>query len=105
MSYAEKEPLGFVRHTLIAIILESLGDRSAAQQHMDEMTLAYGDSASYQYGQVYAQWGEPDKAMTWLETALEIHDPGIITSGADPLLNPLREKPRFKEILKAAGYD
>jgi serine/threonine-protein kinase len=105
LSHAEKEPLDFFRHTLTAIILDSLGDRSTAQQHVDEMTLAYGDSASYQYGQVYAQWGEPDKAMTWLETALEIHDPGIITSGGDPLLDPLRDEPRFKEILKAAGYD
>ncbi len=105
LSYAEQESLSFYRQTMMAIILDSLGDRSAAQQQLDEMTLAYGDSASYQYGQVYAQWGEPDKAMAWLETALEIHDPGIITSGADPLLNPLREKPRFKEILKAAGYD
>ena len=105
LSHARKEPLDFFRHTLMAIILDSLGDRSGAQQHVDEMTLAYGDSASYQYGQIYAQWGDPDTAMTWLETALEIHDPGIITSGGDPLLNPLRDEPRFKEILKAAGYD
>ena len=105
LSYAEKEQLDFFRHTLMAVILDSIGDRPAAQQHMDEMTLAYGDSASYQYGQVYAQWGESDTAMTWLETALEIHDPGIITSGGDPLLDPLRHEPRFKEILKAAGYD
>lgn len=105
LSLARKEPLDFFRRTLTAIILDSLGDRSAAQQHVDEMTLAYGDAASYQYGQVYAQWGELDKAMAWLEKALEIHDPGIITSGDDPLLDPLRDEPRFKEILKAAGYD
>ncbi len=104
LSYAGKESLDFFRHTLMAIILDSIGDRSAAQQHMDEMALTYGDSASYQYGQVYAQWGEPDKAMAWLEKALEIHDPGIITSGGDPMLDPLRDEPRFKEILKAAGY-
>lgn len=105
LSYAEKEPLGFFRHTLMAIILDSLGDQLAAQQQLDEMLIAYGDSASYQYGQIYTQWGEPEKALAWLEKALEIHDPGIINSGSDPFLNPLRQEPRFKDILKAAGYD
>jgi hypothetical protein len=35
------------------------------------------------------------EALTWLETALEIHDQGIILPGDDRFLDPLRDEPRL----------
>ena len=104
LSIAESEPLGFAHDTLLAVFHHALGNTELAKQHLDHMFAAYGDSAAYQYGQIYAQWGELELALTWLETALEIHDPGIILSGNDRLLDPLRDEPRFQKILEAAGY-
>jgi len=101
---AESEPLGFAHDTLLAVFHHALGNTGLAKQHLDHMFAAYGDSAAYQYGQIYAQWGEPELALTWLETALEIHDPGIILSGNDRFLDSLRDEPRFQKILEAAGY-
>jgi len=104
LAIVESEPLGYARMTLMAILHHKLGNQELAQQYLDELYVLNGDSASYQYGQIHAQWGETDTALTWLETALEIRDPGIILSVWDPLLDPLRGEPRFQKILKAAGY-
>jgi adenylate cyclase len=104
LSIAESEPLGFAHDTLLAILHHALGNPELAKQYLEHMYVTNGDSAAYQYGQIHAQWGEVEMALTWLETALEIHDPGIIQSGYDRLLDPLRGEPRFEKILEAAGH-
>jgi len=100
---AEAEPLGFAHDTALAILYHALGDPARALQQLDSMFASYGDSASYQYGQVYAQWGEIDMALTWLENAVKIRDPGIVQSGDDGLLYPLRDEPRFRKIIRDIG--
>ena len=68
------------------------------------MLVAYGDAASYQYGQIHAQWGELETSLAWLENALNIRDPGILQAAQDRLLQPLHDEPRFEQILRAAGH-
>ena len=92
---ASAEPLGFMHDTANAILGHRLGDRDAAQQHLDGMITSYGESASYQYGQIYAQWGDIDNALKWLETALDVRDPGLGLAGTDSLLDPLRVDHEF----------
>jgi TolB-like protein/tetratricopeptide (TPR) repeat protein len=101
---AEAEPLDFAHNTGLAILYHALGNPQQAQEHVDRMLVAYGDSASYQYGQIYTQWGDHDTALVWLENARKIRDPGIIQSADDPLLHPLRDDPRFQQILREAGH-
>ena len=103
LEIASAEPLGFMNHTALAILHHRLGDPHAAQEHVDSMIADYGDSASYQYGQIYNQWGEIDTALSWLETAWEIRDPGLLQAGTDALLDPLRDEPRFIKVLASAG--
>jgi hypothetical protein len=44
--------------------------------------------------------------MRWLETAREIHDPGLTGFAfADPMLEPLRKDPRFLRLLAELGFD
>jgi TolB-like protein len=100
---AEAEPLGFAHDTALAILYHALGDPARALQQLDSMFASYGDAASYQYGQIYAQWGEIDLALAWLENAMKIRDPGIIQSGDDGLLDPLRDEPRFRKIIRDIG--
>jgi serine/threonine-protein kinase len=100
---AEAEPLGFAHDTALAILYHALGDPARALQQLDSMFASYGDAASYQYGQIYAQWGEIDMALTWLENAVKIRDPGIVQSGDDGLLDPLRDEPRFKKLIRDIG--
>ncbi len=104
LALAEDESLSFLRATALAIFHHKLGDQEKAQVQLDRMYLDYGDSASYQYGQIHAQWGDHDTAIAWLENALEIRDPGMVQAGADRLLDPLRDDPRFQELLVTAGH-
>jgi serine/threonine-protein kinase len=100
---AEAETLGFAHDTALAILYHALGDPVGALQQLDSMFASYGDSASYQYGQIYAQWGEIDTALAWLENAVKIRDPGILLAGDDRLLDPLRDEPRFRKIIRDIG--
>jgi len=103
LELASNEPLGFMHDTALAILQHRLGDTESAQQQIDKMVADYGDSAAYQYGQVYAQWGDTDKALGWLETAIAIRDPGLLLAGTDTLLDPLRDDPRFVKVLASIG--
>jgi len=104
LPYAEAEPLGFAHDTALAILYNALGDTERAKAQMDDMLVAYGDSASYQYGQVHAQWGDIETSLAWLENAVKIRDPGILQAADDRLLKPLYGNPRFEQILRASGH-
>jgi len=62
------------------------------------LKIAMGDASAYQYATIYAQWGNRVQALDWLETALRLRDPGLVQLKTDPLLDPLRQEPRFKAI-------
>ena len=52
---------------------------------------------------IYANLGEPDRAMEWLERTYEVNRPAIILISTDPALDPLREDPRFHDLLGRVG--
>jgi tetratricopeptide (TPR) repeat protein len=103
MAWLDQEPIGFMRRTGRAIALHRLGRQQEAQRELELMKADYGNTASYQYAQVHAQWGESEAALGWLQTALEVHDPGILAIGVDHLLDPLRHERRFRGLLQQAG--
>ena len=55
---------------------------------------------AYQYGEIYAQWGETDEALDALEHAWDIGDAGVVLLNMDGFLNPLRDQPRFKVLME-----
>lgn len=59
----------------------------------------------YQQGQVWAQWGNADRAMTELQRARTQRDAGMIAIQYDPMLAPLRARPDFINLLKSMGFD
>jgi hypothetical protein len=56
------------------------------------------DAAAYQYAEIYAQWGNVPTALEWLDTAVRLRDPGLVDVKTDPLMDPLRQEPRFQAI-------
>jgi len=96
----KREPLPFIRLTGLAIAYDKLGDRPTAQQYRDELIAEEGDNAAYQYAQIYAQWGETDKALDALELAWRIGDPGFIQIKSDRHMDPLRDQPRFISLME-----
>jgi hypothetical protein len=57
-----------------------------------------GVYSAYECAQIYAQWGDPKKALYWLDAALRLPDPGLEYLKTDPLLDPLRSEVRFQAI-------
>jgi TolB-like protein len=82
----------------LAVLYDKLHRRAEAEAQLAAMKAELGDGASYQYAEIYAQWGDFPKALDWLETAYRLPDPGIGTLRADSLVDPLRSEPRFREI-------
>jgi len=82
-----------------------LSNRPAAQKARDALTHELGDSVWYQQAQVSAQWGEPDAALDALDRAYKIGDAGMVTLKVDPLLDPVRNSPRFANLLKRMGFE
>ena len=53
----------------------------------------------------FAELGEKDKAFAMLNEAIETKDQHITEwLKIDPYMNPLRDDPRFQEVLKKAGF-
>jgi tetratricopeptide (TPR) repeat protein len=83
-----------------AIVAGRLGDRKRSDQKLEQLRSVYGDAASYQFAQAYAQRGETDKAFRALQRGVEVNDPGLNTLRVDPLFDPIRNDPRFNALLK-----
>lgn len=82
-----------------AIVAGRLGDRQRSDRKLEQLRSVYGDAASYQFAQAYAQRGEPDRAFAALERGLQVNDPGLNTLRVDPLFDPVSRDPRFTALL------
>ena len=89
----------------VAIAQNRLGNSGAAKAAMDGLTSDTDTVSLYQQGQVYAQWGDVENGIRALEQALQLRDAGLLTARVDPMLDPLRQRPRFIDLLKSMGFD
>jgi TolB-like protein/DNA-binding winged helix-turn-helix (wHTH) protein/Flp pilus assembly protein TadD len=94
----ETKPNVWMSQQCLAIVYEKLGRRAAAEAVLAKMRAAYSDAAAYQYCTIYAQWGDRDRALEWLATAMRLRDPGLVNLKTDPLMDLLRKEPRFQAI-------
>ncbi len=99
------EPVADFRLAGIAVVARRLGDAAAAQSALAELETGLGDRVLYQQAQVHAQWGDRDGAIGRLQRALAAGDSGLVYLRNDPLLDPLRDDPRFEDLLKRIGFD
>jgi serine/threonine-protein kinase len=82
----------------LALTFNKRGQRLESDAQIKKMTEFRGDTLAYQYAQIYAQRGDRDRALEWLDTALRLRDPGFRRLKTDPLLDPLRKEPHFQAI-------
>ncbi|ANY19370.1 Tetratricopeptide repeat protein [Tsuneonella dongtanensis] len=99
---AEKNTLNGL--TGLAIVHFLQGQPEAAQASLDGLIAEHGDNALYQKAQVLAQWGRPDDALQTLEEARRLQDSGLVYLLNDPFMDPIRDRPRFQQMLKQAGF-
>ena len=83
-----------------ALAEHDLGKLKEAQQRLDELVVKDADGAAFQIAEVYAWWGDKDKAFQWLDRAYAQHDGGLAIVKVDPLLRSLRSDPRYKAFLR-----
>jgi TolB-like protein/Flp pilus assembly protein TadD len=100
----ETKPDFWLSQQCIAVVYAKLGRRADAGAELKRMQAAFGDAAAYQYATIYAQWGDHAKALEWLDTAMRLRDPGLETLKTDPLMDPLRQEPRFQAVMKALKF-
>jgi len=60
-------------------------------------------SSAYSIAEMYADLGEKDQALQWLDTALQEHDPGMQALKTDFALDSLRSDLRFSELVRKVG--
>src|SRR5207302_11078197 len=56
-------------------------------------------------GLIYAALGNKDEAFRWLERAYDDHDAVLTTIAFYPGSQPLRDEPRFIDLVKRVGFD
>lgn len=102
--YSMLKPDRWERLTGEAVILARSGDRAGAEQKIQRMQSLYGDAASYQYAQIYANLGDNDRALASLEHAWSVRDPGLFNIRVDPFFDPLRKNARFQAIVRRMNF-
>jgi tetratricopeptide (TPR) repeat protein len=88
----------------LAMVFEKLRRHSDAQAQLARLHASLGNAAAYQYADTYAQWGDRVRALDWLETAMRLRDPGVANVKTDPLMDPLRNEPRFQAVERALNF-
>jgi TolB-like protein/Flp pilus assembly protein TadD len=97
-SACEMKPANWESWFCLALIFDKRGQRLESDAQIKRMTGFSGDSLAYQYAEIYAQRGDRDRALEWLETAMRLRDPGFRRLKTDPLMDPLRKEPRFEAL-------
>jgi TolB-like protein len=99
-----QEPVEWEREQL-AIMLNSKGEdtpalQAAAKAYVDK----YGTPNSFQHAEIYGYVGDADDAFHWLDTAWEVHDPGVLWSRGSPFLTSLHDDPRWAALDQKLGH-
>ena len=87
-----------------AILDHLAGQKAAAQVNLDKLIREAGDSGLYQQAQVYAMWGELDRAVTQLERAYQVKDAGLANLFTDPLLDKLKGNAAYQRLVEVIGF-
>jgi TolB-like protein len=100
----ETKPDYWLSQQCLAVIYDKLGRHADAEAVLSKMKTEHGDTMAYQYATIYAQWGDRTKALEWLETAWRLRDPGLAFLKTDPLMDPLRQEPRFQAVMRELKF-
>jgi TolB-like protein len=99
------ESLEFLKLTGQAIVYHHLQQTEQATSTLHALISTIGESSSYQIAEVYAQFGDADSALSWLERGYDIRDPGLQFLGDDSFFDPIQDDPRFQAFLNKMNFD
>ncbi len=79
------------------------GDRAASDAAKQSLIDGYAWTAAFQVAALCAFRGEVDEAFDWLDTAHRQRDPGMTLLQNDPVLQVLKDDPRWNAVLDRMG--
>jgi TolB-like protein len=88
----------------LAMTDEKLGLHAVSEVQLRRLENFAGDAVAYQYAQIEAQRGHSTQAIKWLDSALRLRDPGFRRLKTDPLMDPIRNEPRFQAIERELNF-
>jgi hypothetical protein len=94
----------YLNQSCLALANDRLGGHADAKTALATLKALKGGAAAYEYAEIYAQWGKTGEALNWLETALRLRDPYLVTLKTDPRIDPLRKEPRFQAVERALKF-
>jgi len=98
------EPLDWMRWTASTVILHRLGRFEEAQTSSDLLNEIGDEENNFmQQAAIQAQLGQTEQAINSLNVAYGYRDPGLTQLLIDPFCDPLRDDPRFIELLERVG--
>ena len=100
----EAKPDFWITQWCLAVTYEKLGRHAEADAVLAKYKAERGDDDAHEYATIYAQWGDTPKALEWLETAMRLRDPGLVSLKTDPLMGPLRKEPRFQAVMRELKF-
>jgi tetratricopeptide (TPR) repeat protein len=96
------EPRSPIEQVYRAVLAAKIGKIAEAEAILEQFRTS--DFANFQVAEVLAQLGRKDEAIAALERAWRARDSGLTTLLVDPLLDPLRDDPRFDAIVKRIDF-
>jgi serine/threonine-protein kinase len=81
------------------------GRETEARALLDELRAASAARyvSRYALAAIHVGLGEPAEALSLLEEAFVARDRGVVWLGVSPRFDPIREEPRFRDLLKRLG--
>ena len=102
----QQEPVDWMRWAASSVILHRLGRVDEAEANFANISTDEDQEfATVQRADTYVQWGNFDKAFRNLDLAFEYGDPGLWQLAVDPFLDPIRDDPRYLEMLRILKFD
>jgi len=83
-----------------ALAYHALGRPQDSDAALTRLIAKHSNDSAYQIAQVYAYRGQVDAAFHWLGRAYAQHDEGLLWFKTDLKLKPLRNDPRYAQLLK-----
>lgn len=95
----EKEHDGMWRAASLPLIYHALGRNEESDAALETLIRVQDAVAAFQIAEVHAFRGNIDAAFEWLERAYEQRDGGLTELIGDPLLDNIRDDPRYPAFL------
>ncbi|HEX4157698.1 MAG TPA: winged helix-turn-helix domain-containing protein [Rhizomicrobium sp.] len=94
----------WIQDYYLAIADHALGYQGEVRKALAKFQSLNGNDSAFDYAAIYAQWGDTQNSLRWLETAYRLHDDGLIDMKTYWLLDPIRDTGGYKDIERRMNF-